>query len=473
MLFNPAAENVLASSSGDYTIKIWDLEDGKSKLTLKGNDIFTSLSWSADGNMLVTSSRDKKLRFWDVRQEKPAHEVAGHGGAKNSRVVWMGDHDRVATTGFSKMSERQLGLWDLRNPEKPVGGDFVPLDSGSGISMPFWDDGCQMLYLAGKGDGNIRYYEYQNDKFEYLSEYRSPNPQRGIAFMPKRGVNTHDNEVMRAFKTVDDAYIEPISFVVPRRAETFQDDIYPPTVGTTPAATSGEWFGGKSGLPPKFSLEDLFDGNEPQMMAAETVPKPTTTTSAPAPAPAPVPKAEPKAEPKTEPKTEPTPAPTSSMTREMPKVGSNKDSMAKFADKFADSKEDEASEPDDDSSFEEIQKPVVRPSVAATRVEPTETITAPPAEPKSLSKNSFTGEGISAASTPPASELREQEKEKSTASPSTSGPTASAAAGGLKEVLGEIRGMLMSQSKQIEHLTNEVASLSTEVVQLKRNRLAD
>ena len=38
-------------------------------------------------------------------------------------------------------------------------------------------------------DGNIRYYEYDNDKFEFLSQYSSPDPQRGIAFMPKRGVD--------------------------------------------------------------------------------------------------------------------------------------------------------------------------------------------------------------------------------------------------------------------------------------------
>lgn len=38
-------------------------------------------------------------------------------------------------------------------------------------------------------DGNIRYFEYENDKFEFLSEYKSPDPQRGIAFLPKRGVN--------------------------------------------------------------------------------------------------------------------------------------------------------------------------------------------------------------------------------------------------------------------------------------------
>ena len=43
-------------------------------------------------------------------------------------------------------------------------------------------------------DGNIRYYEYQNDKFEYLSEYKSADPQRGIGFLPKRAVNVSFTE---------------------------------------------------------------------------------------------------------------------------------------------------------------------------------------------------------------------------------------------------------------------------------------
>ncbi len=150
VLFNPSAENILASSSGDYSVKIWDVEAGSPRLTLKHKDVIQSLSWSANGSLLVTTSRDKTLRIWDVRQEKPAIEVNGHPGAKNSRVTWMGEHDKIATTGFSKMSDRQLGLWDLKSPQEPVGG-FDRLDSSSGVCMPFWDDGTQCLYLAGKG----------------------------------------------------------------------------------------------------------------------------------------------------------------------------------------------------------------------------------------------------------------------------------------------------------------------------------
>ncbi|KAK3718179.1 Coronin-like protein crn1 [Vermiconidia calcicola] len=441
------------SSSGDYTIKLWDLEDGKAKLTLKHGDIVQSATWSANGSMLATTSRDKKLRFWDVRQEKPAHEVPGHAGAKNSRCVWLGDMDRVVTTGFSKMSERQLGLWDIRNPGKPVGGDFTILDSSSGVGMPFWDDSSHVLYIAGKGDGNIRYYEYENDKFEYLSEYKSPEPQRGLAFMPKRGVNTHDNEVMRAFKTVNDAYIEPISFIVPRRSENFQEDIYPPTTGTTPAMISGDWFGGKTALPPKLSMEDVFEGRQPKEIPAEEAAKPTATRSAPAPEPVPAAAPPKAAEPIVE-KPEPTPA----MAREMPSVKENKQSMADMASKFADKDEDLEEDDESSSSFEEVQKPVERPTKTSTTDNPTDS--TPSGLPKP-SANDLTGESVSsppAATSVPVAELAK--KEEPSAAPT---PTPSAAAGGLRDVLQEIRGMLQTQGKQIEQLTNEVAQLKTKI----------
>ncbi|GAB7348687.1 hypothetical protein MBLNU459_g7433t1 [Dothideomycetes sp. NU459] len=465
VLFNPSASNVLASSSGDYTIKLWDLEASNPRLTLKHNDIVQSLSWSADGGMLVTTCRDKKIRFWDVRQEKPAYEGPGHAGAKNSRVVWMGDHDRVATTGFSRMSDRQLGLWDLRNPKEPSGG-FTILDSISGVCMPFWDDGTQMLYLAGKGDGNIRYYEYENDKFEYLSEYKSADPQRGVAFVPKRGVNTHQNEVMRAYKTVNETMIEPVSFIVPRRAEVFQNDIYPPTTGTTPSMSGSDWFGGKdAALPPKISLESLYEGETPVEIPAERAPKPTQVKETPAPAPAPA--ATPKA---VESAPEPIASPTTTTSRgPAPSLKDNKASMSAMADRFADNDGPEESSDDETSSFEEVPKPVERPAaiVAAKQEQKTGVRTPPQAQPSPTKTTSapapepFKPSDRPSESAPTATSTAASEPTKpiSTDTPAAATGAARGAAEGIKGVLQEIKSMLAHQSEQIESLTQEVAGL--------------
>ncbi|KAI1912283.1 Coronin-like protein crn1 [Ophidiomyces ophidiicola] len=373
VLFNPAAENVLASASGDFSVKIWDIETGSSKLTLKLGDVVQSLSWSANGSLLVTTSRDKKLRLWDVRQERAIHESQSHSGAKNSRAVWMGEHDRIATTGFSRMSDRQMALWDVRAPREPING-FRVLDSISGVCIPHWDDGTQCLYLAGKGDGNIRYFEYENDKFEYLSEYKSGDPQRGVGFMPKRGVNMHDNEVVRAFKTVNDTYIEPISFIVPRRAEVFQDDIYPPTTGLKAAVTSSDWFVGKDGLPPKIDMASLYEGEGLKEISPDvsSTPRPIPVTST-----------------VTTESQKPAVKVTETLQEAAPQshpviMAANQDtmkeqtaSMAAMVSKYSDVS-DRTDDADEKSSFEEIPKSEEpHPSISVSRAEP-ETVSSPP-----------------------------------------------------------------------------------------------
>jgi coronin-1B/1C/6 len=302
--------------------------------------------------MLVTTSRDKKLRVWDVRQQKPAQEVQGHAGAKNSRAVWMGGHDRIVTTGFSRMSDRQLALWDIKAAREPIGG-YQMLDSISGVCMPFWDDGTECLYLAGKGDGNIRYYEYQNDKFEFLSEYKSADPQRGIAFVPKRGVNMHENEVMRAYKTVNDSYIEPISFIVPRRAESFQEDIYPPATGLKAAMSNAEWFDGKTAIAPKIDMETIYEGGGIKEIPANAKPAAETPETAKAPEPA---------EKESEISAPAEESPLKSPRAPPPSMKEQGGSMMAMADKYADKGGDrEASS--DESSFEEVQKPMEKAAV--------------------------------------------------------------------------------------------------------------
>lgn len=190
--------------------------------------------------------------------------------------------------------------------------------------------------------------------------------------MPKRGVNMHENEVVRAFKTVNDTYIEPISFIVPRRAEVFQDDIYPPTTGIKPAMSSEEWFGGKTALPPKIDMASLYEGEGIKELPADAVPAPkkaqTTAPAASAPAPEPVKVPVKEAKEVTSPVVSPS-IPRNSMKEQ----GA---SMAAMASKYADEELEE--DADDSSSFEEVPKPVERSPIVAAPVPETEPVASPP-----------------------------------------------------------------------------------------------
>lgn len=251
----------------------------------------------------------------------------------------------------------------------------------------------QAYLLTLNSDGNIRYFEYAHDKFEFLSEYKSSDPQRGVAFLPKRGINTHENEVMRAFKTVSDSYIEPVSFIVPRRAEVFQDDIYPPVVGSKPAMSSRQWFEGKEGLPAKIDLGSIYAGEVPTEIPADH--KPTAkATEAPQPT-SPVKK---EAEP-----TKATSQPSSAFRAPPPSMKEQTSSIANLASKFAD-KDNADSDDDGDedtSSFEEVSKPVDRSERSYPKVEDKSRAT-------DLSKDS--GLSSTASSTPQAHPVSMQTK---------------------------------------------------------------
>ena len=107
--------------------------------------------------MFCVSSKDKMNRLFDPRENRIIAEWSPHNGTKCSKMTWTGEHPRIITTGFNRSSQREWKMWDLRNLAKPISHDA--LDQSSGTLLPFFDPDTNMLYLAGKGDGNIRYYE--------------------------------------------------------------------------------------------------------------------------------------------------------------------------------------------------------------------------------------------------------------------------------------------------------------------------
>ena len=252
--FHPCAAYICASAGTDKTIKVWNIENAVPSCDFKAvpDGIFT-LKWSNLGKALGFTCRDKKARVVDIRNNQVSYEVAVHEGGKPSKLTWI-DETRFVTCGFSRMSDRQVALWDLRNNETPV--KLTNIDQGSGVIYPFYDSDTNMLFLAGKGDGNIRYYEQLEDELHYVESFKSTTPCKGVTFIPKRKVDADSCEIMRALKLTSGT-IDQISFKVPRRTEAFQDDIFPPVVSGEPSLSAEEWLRGEDREPVRRDWKNL------------------------------------------------------------------------------------------------------------------------------------------------------------------------------------------------------------------------
>lgn len=133
------------------------------------------------------------------------------------------------------------------------------VDCSSGILIPYYDQDTNIVFVAGKGDGNIRYYEITEGEpyIHYLSEFKSSSPQRGLGWMPKRGLDVTKNEIFRFYKLhATGGMCEPISMIVPRKSEVFQEDIYPDTISGIPSLSCDEWISGVNKEPILMSLKD-------------------------------------------------------------------------------------------------------------------------------------------------------------------------------------------------------------------------
>ncbi|NXR89301.1 COR2A protein, partial [Hypocryptadius cinnamomeus] len=207
-------------------------------------DVVLSMSFNTDGSLLATACRDRKIRVIDPR----AGTVLQEGNYKShraSKVSFLGNMKMLLSTGTSRWNNRQIALWDQNDLSVPLLEE--DLDGSSGLLFPFYDSDTHMLYLVGKGDGNIRYYEISPKKpyLNYLMEYRSHLPQKGVGMMPKRGLDVAACEIFRFYKLIPTkSLIEPISMIVPRRSESYQEDIYPMTAAAQPALTAEEWLTG-------------------------------------------------------------------------------------------------------------------------------------------------------------------------------------------------------------------------------------
>ncbi|KAL1231614.1 Coronin-like protein [Trichinella spiralis] len=267
ILWHPTANDILLTAGGDLKLCLWNVGTGELLVQIAGHpDLIWSVDFNYDGSKLLTTCKDKKIRVIDPRTGLILRQGSGHEGVKPQHGIFLKD-GRIFTTGFTRRSERMYALRDEENLEEPVTQE--ELDTSNGVLFPFYDKDTGLIYLCGKGDSNIRYYEVNNEApyVHFINTFTSPEPQRGIGFMPKRGLKINENEIARIFKCTNKGVVENLQFFVPRKSEMFQEDLYPDTASTTPAITAENWLDGQNANP---ILMPLHGGKSQQEKTLES-----------------------------------------------------------------------------------------------------------------------------------------------------------------------------------------------------------
>ena len=145
---------LLASGSGDRTIRLWEVATGNlvRTLTLSGfsNPVY-SVAFSPDGKFLASGSGDRTVRLWEVATGNLVRTLSGHTDSVTS--VALSPDGRLLASG-SGYYDRTVRLWEVAT------GSLVRTLSGhtgSVYSVAFSPDG--RLLASGSSDQTVRLWE--------------------------------------------------------------------------------------------------------------------------------------------------------------------------------------------------------------------------------------------------------------------------------------------------------------------------
>lgn len=140
----------LASSSYDRTIKLWDVDAGKCVQTLEGHTApAVSVAFSPDGRWLASSSFDTTIKLWRVDTGQCLQTFRGH---QNSvwKIAFSPDGQQLVSCSF----DLTLKLWDVQTGEclQTFEGHTAPI-----ATVIYSPDGKQLI--SGGFDQTIRLWD--------------------------------------------------------------------------------------------------------------------------------------------------------------------------------------------------------------------------------------------------------------------------------------------------------------------------
>jgi len=139
----------IVSGSVDDSIRVWDLETGKERLSplLGHTKSVYSVAISSDGRLIASGSADKTVRLWDLKTGAAVGQpMRGHTGSVEA-VVFSPDSRWLASGSFDKT----VRVWDVATQRSANWGPLVRRDSVTSVAIS--PNG--QLVAAGNTSGRI------------------------------------------------------------------------------------------------------------------------------------------------------------------------------------------------------------------------------------------------------------------------------------------------------------------------------
>ena len=171
--FSPDGK-VVASSSSDKTIRLWEVETGRMLRVLDYHrDSVTSVVFSPDGKTIASGSLDKTVALCDVKSGRLIRTLADHRDEVNS-VAFSPDGKTIA----SASRDETINLWDA-NTGEVIHSIEAPASEFRAVA--FSPDG--KILASGSADKTVRLWQVSDGQMIRALDGHS-SAIRAVAFSP-------------------------------------------------------------------------------------------------------------------------------------------------------------------------------------------------------------------------------------------------------------------------------------------------
>ena len=150
LAYSPDGKLLASTGEVGTQVDIWDTQSNRRSSRLVGHEgVVFSVAFSRDGRLLASASGDHTVRVWDLAAAKCAAVLTGHPDHVYT-VDFHPDGKRLASGG----RDRAVWLWDLATRQ-----DVARLEGHTNyvFSLAFSPDGTSLA--SGSGDGTVRIWD--------------------------------------------------------------------------------------------------------------------------------------------------------------------------------------------------------------------------------------------------------------------------------------------------------------------------